>query len=87
MNICDGFIFAVFRWAVLLAKLPAFVVREGGWAPPMKSVPGGGDALDLHVKIVNTGRPSSAPLPPHTSLYLRAGLGLKMQSLPHTYIV
>ena len=53
----------------------------------MTLVPGGGDALDLHVKIVYTSRPSSVPFPPHTSLYLRLDLGLKMQSLPHAYIV
>ena len=30
----------------------------------MTSVPGGGDALNLHVKIVYTSRPSSVPFPP-----------------------
>ena len=64
MNICDSFIFVVLRWAVLLAKLPAFVVTGGMKGSHITSVPGGGHGLDLQVKIVYSSCPSSAQLPP-----------------------
>ena len=95
MNVCDSFIFSMLRRAVLLAKFPAVVITEGRRGSPTTSVPGGGDTLDLHDKMIFTSRSPFVPFRPYTplyllpapSMYLRSDLGLKMQSLSHAYIV